>query len=251
MKLSVRLLHPISNRWTRFVTRFFSAVTLHLLYFLSPAFSCTYYVLHTYLLSVRTYRYRLLKQLGKGSFCVAYLAIHVQRRPSRNTCCIKTEKTDNEKVNFRQLHFESKLYELLYHEEGFPHANRFGKEKAYNFLAMDLLGPNLDELHVSNNGVFSMKTMCLLACQMITRLQSLHKHNYIHRDIKPENFMIGRNKRASTVYLCDLGLCKRFRRGDTKVHIPFQTNRSLAGTARWVRRSGNRGGGASLVLIYA
>lgn len=173
-----------------------------------------------------------MKQLGKGSFCVAYLGIHVRKPAAQGTLCIKIEKTDDEKQRFRQLHFEAKLYEMLRNEEGFPHARHFGKEKTYNFLAMELLGPNIEELYSANEYKFSMKCVCIMASQMITRLESLHKYDFIHRDIKPENFLVGRYKKASTIYLCDMGLCKKYRDSTLNVHIPFQTNRSLAGTAR-------------------
>ncbi|XP_067932822.1 casein kinase I-like [Watersipora subatra] len=178
-------------------------------------------------------RYRLMKQLGKGSFCVAYLAVHTKKPASHPHLCVKVEKTDNEKQRFRQLHFEAKLYEMLRHEDGFPHARHFGKEKGFNFLAMELLGPNIDDLYTANDNHFSLRCVCGMAMQMITRLESLHKYDFIHRDIKPENFMIGRYKKASVVYLSDMGLCKKFRDSTLNVHIPFQTNRSLAGTARY------------------
>lgn len=165
---------------------------------------------------------------------MAYLGVHVKKPPAQGTLCIKVEKTDDEKQKFRQLHFEARLYEMLRNEEGFPSARHFGKEKTYNFLAMELLGPNIEDLYAANNFKFSMKCVCIMASQMITRLESLHKHDFLHRDIKPENFLVGRLKRASIIYLCDMGLCKRYRDSTTKVHIPYQTNRSLAGTARLV-----------------
>lgn len=172
-----------------------------------------------------------MEQLGKGSFCTAYLGVHTQK-PGLTTYCVKVEWTDDEKKKFRQLHFEAKLYEMLRKEEGFPHARHFGKEKAYNFLAMELLGPNIEDLYKSCGDKFSITCVRLMAVQMITRLESLHKHNFIHRDVKPENFLIGRHDKASTIYLCDMGLCKKYRDSSLNVHIPFQTNRSLAGTAR-------------------
>jgi len=185
-----------------------------------------------YWLEICYFRYKLLKQLGKGSFCVAYLGVHVKKPTAHAKLCVKVERTDNEKQRFRQLHFEAKLYEMLRTDEGFPHARHFGKEKNFNFLAMELLGPNLEELYSANNSKFSLKTLCIMASQMISRLESLHKHDFIHRDIKPENFLVGRHNKANIIYLCDMGLCKKFRDSTLNVHIPFQTNRSLAGTAR-------------------
>ena len=36
-------------------------------------------------------------------------------------------------------------------------------------------------------GKFSLKTVLLLADQMISRLEHLHSKGYVHRDIKPDN----------------------------------------------------------------
>ena len=195
------------------------------------------------------FRYKLLKQLGKGSFCVAYLGQHMHK-PAEGLLCIKVEKTNDEKQRFRQLRFEAKLYEKLQREEGFPTARHFGREKTFNFLAMELLGPNLEELYSANNHKFSLKCVCIVAIQMINRLEALHKYGFIHRDIKPENFLIGRKSKAAMVYMCDMGLCKQYRDSVTNVHIPFQTNRSLAGTARYLPFILNHLLGTKHILLY-
>ena len=51
----------------------------------------------------------------------------------------------------------------------------------------------------------------MIAYEIITRLENLHKINYIYRDIKPENFVIGRGVDCREVYLIDFGLAKYYR----------------------------------------
>lgn len=80
----------------------------------------------------------------------------------------------------------------------------------------------------------SMKTVLMLADQMLKRVENLHTKNYLYRDIKPENFLIGRGKFSNIVYIIDFGLAKRFKDQKTGKHIPYRDNKGLIGTARFV-----------------
>jgi len=68
---------------------------------------------------------------------------------------------------------------------------------------------------------------------MISRIELLHQNNFLHRDIKPDNFMMGRGTKATTVFLIDFGLAKRYKDSRTMHHIPYREGKSLTGTARY------------------
>ena len=64
----------------------------------------------------------------------------------------------------------------------------------------------------------------------------------IHRDIKPENFLMGLNSNSSIVHVVDFGLAKRFITSrKTLEHIPFDTGKSMIGTALFSSANANRG----------
>ena len=51
-------------------------------------------------------------------------------------------------------------------------------------LVMEILGQSLETLHAASSRKFSEKTVLMIADQLIERLESLHRHDYIHRDVK-------------------------------------------------------------------
>lgn len=51
---------------------------------------------------------------------------------------------------------------------GVPQVHHFGTEGLHNVLAMDLLGPNLEDLFDMCGRKFSIKTVCMAAKQMVS-----------------------------------------------------------------------------------
>lgn len=98
---------------------------------------------------------------------------------------------------------------------------------------MDLLGPSLADLFAFCGNRFSLKTTLMLADQMLGRIDSVHKKNFIHRDMKPENFLMGIGSESQTVYIIDFGLSKKFKDAKTHQHVPYRENKNLTGTARY------------------
>ncbi|XP_019449954.1 PREDICTED: casein kinase 1-like protein 10 [Lupinus angustifolius] len=172
-------------------------------------------------------KFKLGRKIGSGSFGELYLGVNVQ---SGEEVAVKLEPV---KTKHPQLHYESKLYMLLQGGTGIPHLKWFGVEGDYNVMVIDLLGPSLEDLFNYCSRKFSLKTVLMLADQMINRVEYMHSRGLLHRDIKPDNFLMGLGRKANQVYIIDYGLAKKYRDLQTHKHIPYRENKNLTGTARY------------------
>ena len=98
---------------------------------------------------------------------------------------------------------------------------------------MDLPGPSLEDLFNFCSRRFTMKTVLMLADQVISRIEYVHTKNFIHRDIKPDNFLMGIGCHCDKLFLIDFGLAKKYRDNRTRQHIPYREDKNLTGTARY------------------
>ncbi|GER52247.1 casein kinase I [Striga asiatica] len=172
-------------------------------------------------------KFKLGKKIGAGSFGELYLGVNIQ---TGEEIAVKMEPV---KTKHPQLYYESKLYVLLQGGTGIPHLKWFGVEGEYNAMVIDLLGPSLEDLYNYCNQKFSLKTVLMLADQLISRVEYVHSRGFLHRDIKPDNFIMGLGRKANQVYIIDFGLAKKYKDLHTHKHIPYRENKNLTGTARY------------------
>jgi serine/threonine protein kinase len=172
-------------------------------------------------------KYRLGKKIGSGSFGDIYLGITVT---TGEEVAIKLESV---KSRHPQLLYESKIYRILSGGVGIPNLSWYGTEGDYNVMVIELLGPSLEDLFMFCSRKFSLKTVVMLADQLLSRVEYIHSRSFLHRDIKPDNFLIGLNKRSNHVYVIDFGLAKKYRDPKTMQHIPYVDKKNLTGTARY------------------
>lgn len=180
-------------------------------------------------------RYSIGRNIGSGSFGTIYVGTDLQ---SGEEVAIKVEISN---TKHPQLHLESKLLQQLSSVTGVPKVRYSGNEGNFNVMVMDLLGPSLEDLFNFCSRKFTLKTVLLLAEQMLSRIEQIHKQNYIHRDIKPDNFLMGLGKQGNIVYLIDFGLAKQYYDPITRKHIPYRENKSLTGTARYASVNTHQG----------
>jgi len=172
-------------------------------------------------------KYKLGKKIGSGSFGDIYLGT---THPTGEEVAIKLESV---KSRHPQLLYESKIYRILSGGVGIPSLQWYGVEGDYNVMVIELLGPSLEDLFMFCSRKFSLKTVVMLADQLLSRIEYVHSRSFLHRDIKPDNFLIGLNKRSNHVYVIDFGLAKKYRDPKTMQHIPYVDKKNLTGTARY------------------
>nr|WFL37650.1 casein kinase I isoform alpha [Dugesia japonica] len=183
-------------------------------------------------------KWRLVRKIGSGSFGDIYLGVAVS---NGEEVAVKLES-----VNARhpQLLYESKVYKFLQDGVGIPRIRWYGFDgvkNQYNALVMDLLGPSLEDLFNFCGRRFTMKTVLMLAEQMLTRVEFIHSKNFIHRDIKPDNFLMGIGRHCNKLFVVDFGLSKKYKDTKTKAHIPYREDKNLTGTARYASINAHAG----------
>ena len=208
--------------------------------------------------------------IGKGAFGEIYIS---KNKRDKNDVIIKKEIKKSEKIC--QLKIESKIYKSLLNissndisgknnisqdeVQGIPYFYGMGELSDSYYLILELLGLDLNQLFNFCKNKFSITTTCLIALQMLNRIENIHKHFFIHRDIKPENFLIGSKEKSNIIFLIDFGLSKKYKDSKTNQHIPYKEGKNLTGTVRYASIFTHLGfeqsrrddlEGISYVLIY-
>ena len=167
------------------------------------------------------------KQLGKGGFGQLYLGRNIHENIF---IAIKVE----EQSPRSRLAYEFQILKEISEGDGIPKVYKLHRGKKHNYLIMQLLGKSLDKLFVDMKKKFSIKTVCMLAYQMVQRVEYVHSRGYIHRDIKPGNFLMGKNLDNKKLFIIDFGLSKKYIDKNTGKHIIYKEGKGLTGTARYV-----------------
>eukprot|EP00928_Gymnodinium_smaydae_P015721 TRINITY_DN15820_c0_g2_i1.p1 TRINITY_DN15820_c0_g2~~TRINITY_DN15820_c0_g2_i1.p1 ORF type:complete len:337 (+),score=35.51 TRINITY_DN15820_c0_g2_i1:52-1011(+) len=180
-------------------------------------------------------KYHVGCRLASGSCGHIYKGINLE---TGEEVAVKFESV--KASHLRVLH-EAKVCKLFADVVGMPTVHWYGVEGDYNVAVFDLLGPSLQDLFDYSGCRFSLKTILMLAEQMITRIECVHNKGFVHRNIKPGHFVIGLGDKANVVHLIDFGLAKSFCDSKVQEHTHLAKDRNLVGAPRYISMNAHRG----------
>jgi casein kinase I family protein HRR25 len=178
-------------------------------------------------------KYRLLEEIGRGSFGVVHRGIHIKKNME---VAIKIEEVN---ADIALLHNETQIYHYLSNIVGVPSLKWFGVENGKRYMVSELLGESLQI--VKNRDYKKGMTANMVSCFAISALDiisNLHYKELLHRDIKPDNFLSG-TKIDSTLpecvtapHLIDFGISTTYT-NEQGEHIEETKTKGLIGTPNY------------------
>jgi len=167
--------------------------------------------------------YKLLELISSGCFGSVYKGKH-----NRNNQLVAI-KIESKNGHTHLLKNETRVYNCLKNQVGFPQLKWYGVDMLNYYLVIDLLDFSLHGL-IDKYKALSIRTILYIARQLFERLRILHQHHIIHRDIKPDNFLI--DLKSNIFYLIDFGFSKMYIQNGK--HINFKTKNSIIGTPNFI-----------------
>jgi serine/threonine protein kinase len=101
-------------------------------------------------------------------------------------------------VKTKSSEHEHSIYDHLRDLRGFPPFMKLCSEAGDHHLHLPLLGQPLLRFLKSDRHAFSLKTICMLANQLINRIKALHSKGIVHRSIQPDHIVVDE---TNVVYL--------------------------------------------------
>lgn len=187
---------------------------------------------------LRVGEFRIHRPLNSGSFGKLFTA----RRDDEQACdyVVKSASLAHAEAT-HQMANEVRVYKAFDPIMKCPHFARYynsgiieSTKDAYIVIErLDLdLNTILESMPIRR---FSLKTTLMIAEQMLSALETLHRLGIVHSDLKPNNIMLPRNSREGVqLKLVDFGLSKSFMdSNDASKHAPMHEHCFLRGSARY------------------
>ena len=172
-------------------------------------------------------KYKLLNEIGKGSFGTVYLSIDKISKKEFALKIINNDSKGNIELDIHNIFSNSQNANLFA-----PSIIETFTSNRHIYIVMELMHMNLEEIYILNNRSFNKPTIYKLFLDMINSLNLLHQLGFIHRDIKPQNFMIKLDEnKCCKLVLIDYGLSKKYIIQGK--HIEYKTELNFVGSLKF------------------
>lgn len=178
-------------------------------------------------------QYAIIEQIGAGSFG------HVFRAQDTRSQEDRAIKVEPKSLAIRPLKHEVHVYRKLSDCRGVLPVLAFLETPTDLVMVIELLGHSLSYLSEFCARKFSLKTICMLACETISMLEGIHNKGYVHRDVKPGNVMVDGQTRKQ-LRMIDFGMAKSYLNKDGS-HRKLETGKGMNGTARYASANAHKG----------
>ena len=176
-------------------------------------------------------KYKVIKSIAAGSYGCVFEGLDLNKKEK---VAIKLEKKSY--VNFIEAECS---YLLNLKGYGTPKVISFGISGNYYVLVEELLGKSL-QMILNEKKTINIKDSCMIAIQMLDRLEHIHSKYIIHRDIKPANLLIGYSN-PEVIYLVDFGFARKYRSSFSKKHLKLSNIKSAIGSVYYISINANSG----------
>ena len=169
-------------------------------------------------------KYRIDKKIGSSKYSDFYLG--------RNINTGEEVQVDIESIKTRTpcLAYEYKVLQILAGGVGMRNVRWFGREGDLNIMVSDSLGPSLEDLFDFCSRKFTLKTVLMLADQMLQRVEYIHTKNFVHRHLDTQSFQIGVGRqKLNQIHVTMFSISKRYRDPRTHRHIPYREGKKFRG----------------------
>jgi len=154
--------------------------------------------------------YEIVRELGRGSMGVVYLARSARYRrllALKMIWAFGNAFSEQEKESFRR---EADAAKVLRHPNivSFYGGGGFGPDIYFAMEYCD--GGSLAAMMEKGGGRLELEQARPIMLQVLEGLEYAHARNFVHRDIKPENILLKGTGQAAAAKISDFGLAKNF-----------------------------------------
>ncbi len=99
----------------------------------------------------------------------------------------------------------------------------YGIENNLKVIVTDIFGPSLEQLLKYCKGTFTLKTILLIADQILDRIEWIHSKGLVYNNVEPDNFVVGLGEKQDKIFVVDYRNCQKYL-GEEGHHIDLENS---------------------------